>query len=44
MTMETYILIIIISAYVVLLSFGLILIRQDIDKTIKEIEEIKKLL
>ena len=39
--MDIYALVIIISLYVILLSFGIILIRQDIDKLMKEIKEIK---
>lgn len=39
--MDIFILVIIISLYVILLSFGLSCIRQDIDKVMKEIKEIK---
>jgi len=41
--MDIYVLVIIISLYVILLSFGIIFIRQDIDKVMKEIKYIKTL-
>ena len=40
--MESFILVIVITIYTILLSFGIICIRQDIDEVMKEIKEIKR--